>query len=115
MVRSKVAKPPNHKSTMAILGVVLPPLDPIKHLESTMENYTSMFDKILQAIQDAKMAKEAPLGAIQVNICLMREAHAKLVEWVGDPDSSLASLMPSMKNIQDQLHALWAEVEVLQA
>ncbi|KAJ1136041.1 hypothetical protein NDU88_002467 [Pleurodeles waltl] len=92
-----------------------PPADPIRQLESTLEKHTNMSHKILQAIQDSKMAMEAQLGAIQVENGLMQADHAKLVDWVDEAESSLASFTPSIMNVQNQLKALLTEVWVLQA
>ncbi|KAJ1101403.1 hypothetical protein NDU88_006471 [Pleurodeles waltl] len=96
-----------------MLGATSSHTDPIKHLENTLAKHTSMFDTILQAIQDSETAMEAHLGDIQVETGLMHADHAKLEEQVDEAESLLASLTPSMKNVLEQLRALQEEVPVL--
>ena len=72
-----------------------------------------MFDKLLQTIQDSKVAMEVQQGAIQMEMGLLRADNAKLSERVDTTESSLASLRPSVATIQEQLKEMQAEIRTM--
>ncbi|KAJ1174587.1 hypothetical protein NDU88_006407 [Pleurodeles waltl] len=76
---------------------------------------TGMFNKVLQAIQDSKMAMEAQLGTIQMETGLLRADHTKLVDRMDDAESTLTKMIPTLASMQDQLKTLQTAVRELKA
>ena len=103
--RSRVIKPAPAKTIKEMFSVASPTGDPMQQLELTLQTHTSMFDHILQAIQDSKVALEAQIGAIQMESGLLRADHAKLSAHVAETEATLASVRPTVLAMQTQMRA----------
>ena len=87
----------------------------MKQLETTLHKHTDMFKKILQAIQDSKIALETKIGEVQIETTLLRADHTKLTERVSESEATLASLGPTVVTVQKQLGEVQIELQNLRA
>ena len=107
--RTKVHKPTTSKTIKEMFAPASPTGETTKQLEKTLQKHTEMYDKILQAIQDSKVALEAQIGDIQVETGLLRADHKRMTET----EATLGSVRPTVINLQAQMKVVQAELQQL--
>ncbi|KAJ1081929.1 hypothetical protein NDU88_002101 [Pleurodeles waltl] len=86
----------------------------LQRLDAILHSHSSQFDKILQAILDTKTSLESRIDAVAQDVTIRRADHRKLSGKVGETESEMAALRPSVQDLRSQMKQLATEVATLQ-
>ncbi|KAJ1192956.1 hypothetical protein NDU88_002262 [Pleurodeles waltl] len=82
-------------------------------MNTTLYAYCIQYVKILQAIQDTKTTLETKIDTISQEVNLLHADTRKLADRVDDTESSLATMQPTVQDLQTQMSQLRMEVSSL--
>ena len=86
----------------------------LKSLGTILEAHSTQFERILAAIQDTKCALESKIDTVALDVGLFRSDHKKLVECVVEVEAVASNLQPEVKEMQQDIKMLSADMEALQ-
>ncbi|KAJ1190590.1 hypothetical protein NDU88_007328 [Pleurodeles waltl] len=78
-------------------------LNSLYDLEATLQNHSTHFDKVLQAIMDSKIYLDARIDTVSLDVNLLRADHCKLTDKVDDAESTLVLETPTVQDLQVRL------------
>ncbi|KAJ1115111.1 hypothetical protein NDU88_003337 [Pleurodeles waltl] len=114
-VKLKLSKPPPQELSEALHALPKAPDASIAlpHLGATLHAHSNQFEKILQAILDAKTSYENKIDLVSQDVTLLRADHRELTDRVKETKSSFSTMRPTVRELQTLMKQLSAEVATM--
>ncbi|KAJ1215112.1 hypothetical protein NDU88_002722 [Pleurodeles waltl] len=78
-------------------------------MELTLRNHTTQFEKVLQAIVETRPTLDAQIGAVLVDVGLLRADQRALADKVSETQRDLGGLAPKGQALQEKVQRLLLE------